>query len=120
MTVSSPPGAATGGDSPSRTAVDAIRAGDVLTIVVSGDLDASSGTALDATLDGILATDPPASVDIDLGQLDFCDTAGVRALLRAHRRATAEGTRCRLTRTRPHVAWLLQATGATELLDPGA
>jgi anti-anti-sigma factor len=120
LTVSSPPGAATGGDSPSRTAVDAVRAGDVLTLVVSGDLDAGSGTALETAADAISTTDSVGRVAIDLGDLDFCDTAGVRALVRAHRLITARGVRCSLTRARPHVAWVLQATGAMETLAPEA
>jgi anti-anti-sigma factor len=90
--------------------IDTSRSDDELTIMVSGDLDASSAIALDAAMDDIVAADPPARLVIDLAGLDFCDTAGVRALARAHRVASAQGAHCRLIRAQPHVAWLLRVT----------
>ena len=110
MTVTAPTGDPAGNDSPSRTTVGTVRTDDQLTITVYGELDASSGTALDTAVDDVLATDPPERVAIDLAHLEFCVTAGVRALARAYRLAVARGVDCRVIRARPHVAWLLNAT----------
>lgn len=112
MTVTARPGPTAGGE-PARPPAVGIRTDDVLTIVVSGELDAANGPALDAVVQSALTARRPARhVVMDLAELSFCDTAGARALVRADRLATAHGARCRLTRARPHIAWLLRTAGA--------
>jgi anti-anti-sigma factor len=59
-----------------------------------------------------------AVVVADAAETTFCDCAGVRALMCAHRRATAAGTELRVASpTSPEVRRILGLTGAGEVLD---
>ena len=59
-----------------------------------------------------------AVVVADAAETTFCDCAGVRALMRAHRRATAAGTELRVASpTAPEVRRILGLTGAGQVLD---
>jgi anti-anti-sigma factor len=59
-----------------------------------------------------------AVVVADATETTFCDCAGVRALIRAHRRATAAGTDLRVAAaTSPAVRRILELTGADQVLD---
>ena len=59
-----------------------------------------------------------AVVVADATGTTFCDCAGVRALIRAHRQATAAGTGLRVaSATSPAVRRILELTGACQILD---
>jgi anti-anti-sigma factor len=59
-----------------------------------------------------------AVVIADAAETTFCDCAGVRELIRAHRRATAAGTELRVASpTSPEVRRILGLTGASQVLD---
>ena len=59
-----------------------------------------------------------AVVIADATETTFCDCAGVRALTRAHRRATAAGTELRVaSATSAKVGRILGLTGAAQVLD---
>ena len=59
-----------------------------------------------------------AVVVADAAETTFCDCAGVRALIHAHRRATAAGTELRVaSATSPEVRRILGLTGAGQVLD---
>ena len=59
-----------------------------------------------------------AVVIADATWTTFCDCAGVRALIRAHRQATAAGTGLRVaSATSPGVRRILELTGACQILD---
>lgn len=59
-----------------------------------------------------------AMVVADATETTFCDCAGVRALVRAHRQATAAGTNLRVaSATSPIVRRILELTGADQVLD---
>ncbi len=59
-----------------------------------------------------------AVVVADATETTFCDCAGVRALIRAHRQATAAGTDLRVAlTTSPAVRRILELTGADQVLD---
>ena len=54
----------------------------------------------------------------DATETTFCDCAGVRALIRAHRQATAAGAELRVaSATSPAVRRILELTGADQVLD---
>jgi anti-sigma B factor antagonist len=54
----------------------------------------------------------------DAGETTFCDCAGVRALIRAHRRAIAAGAELRVASpTSAKVRRILELTGAAQVLD---
>jgi anti-sigma B factor antagonist len=73
-------------------------------------IDISNGSLLRAILLRASAGGHPTVV-LDLRATDFCDSAGLSVLVRAHRRALAEGGELRLVVTTPQVARILEVTG---------
>ncbi|MEE1783511.1 STAS domain-containing protein [Streptomyces sp. SP17BM10] len=82
-------------------------------LALYGELDLDSVAALHAALEPVLDL-PGAIVVIDCAGLDFCDSTGLNALLRAQARATAAGGRIELARPRPLVLRMLELTGVTD------
>ncbi|MER6298047.1 STAS domain-containing protein [Kitasatospora sp. NPDC001539] len=82
-------------------------------LALRGELDLDSVAELRAALDPALET-PGTVVVVDCAGLDFCDSTGLNALLRAQARAVADGSRIDLARPRPLVLRMLELTGATE------
>ncbi len=81
-------------------------------IVVHGDIDIAGGPVLEAVLVANETTEP---VVIDLGDVSFIDSSGLRSLLGASRRAGDRNTTVVLRSVGPEVARLLQITGTTSL-----
>lgn len=80
-------------------------------IVVHGDIDIAGGPDLDAA---ILAHEIEHPVVIDLGDVLFIDSSGLRSLLSASRRALARDATVVLRTVGPEVMRLLQLTGTTD------
>jgi anti-sigma B factor antagonist len=98
--------------------------GDARDVVLhlSGELDISTETELAGALRGVIdAQDRPDANDrpdivVDLAELSFIDSSGVRALLEGNERATRRGTRLRARNARGIVARVLYLTGVDALL----
>jgi anti-sigma B factor antagonist len=58
----------------------------------------------------------PAVLVVDMGGTTFCDSAGVNAIVRAHRRATANNAEMRLVVREPGVLRILAITGVDHLI----
>jgi anti-sigma B factor antagonist len=58
-----------------------------------------------------------ATLIVDMGGTTFCDSAGVSALVRAHKRAAANGSEMRLVVSAPAVQRILDITGVGRLMD---
>jgi anti-sigma B factor antagonist len=58
-----------------------------------------------------------ATLIVDMGGTTFCDSAGVSALVRAHKRATANDSNMRLVVSAPGVKRVLAITGIDHLMD---
>jgi anti-anti-sigma factor len=97
--------------------VVATPSGDELVVDLIGSIDATHHGALYRMLEELLSTDAPSRVVIDLSDVDFCDCAGARVLVAAHRLAKAHGAVCQLRFPQPHLVWLLQLTGVASELD---
>ncbi|GAA1384122.1 STAS domain-containing protein [Kitasatospora putterlickiae] len=82
-------------------------------LALHGELDLDSVAVLRQALDRALAL-PGTVVVIDCGDLAFCDSTGVSALLEAATRAAGFGSRIELARPRPLVRRVLELTGATD------
>ncbi|MEV6598636.1 STAS domain-containing protein [Actinoplanes sp. NPDC051346] len=81
---------------------------DVLTVVVSGELDAANRMiVLDALLDAF-SESKPRHVVVDLSALGFCDSAGARVLGCGQQLALSHGASWRICNPQPHVEWLLR------------
>jgi len=88
---------------------------DRVTVVLSGDLDRLTGpTVLD--LVERVSEHPVGRIDIDLTHVEFLDLGGIRTLLRAHQRAARYGISMVVCHPRHHIRWLLDITGAGEVL----
>jgi anti-sigma B factor antagonist len=58
-----------------------------------------------------------AMLVVDMGGTTFCDSAGINALVRAHKRASADGGQIRLVAPAPAVQRVLAITGVDRLMD---
>lgn len=81
------------------------------TIVVHGDIDIAGGPTLEAV---ILSRENTEQIVLDLGDVFFIDSSGLRSLLGASRRAQARNSMVALRAVGPEVARLLQITGTTD------
>jgi len=81
------------------------------TIVVHGDIDIAGGPTLEAA---ILSQESNNSIVIDLGDVSFIDSSGLRSLLGASRRAHARDSTVKLRSVGPEVTRLLQITGTSD------
>ncbi|SOB88556.1 STAS domain-containing protein [Streptomyces sp. 1331.2] len=82
-------------------------------LALSGELDFDAAGGLRAAVDAAL-TGPGVVVVLDCAGLEFCDSSGLNAILRAQARAAADGSRIELARPRPLVLRMLELTGATD------
>lgn len=82
-------------------------------LVLLGELDLDSSADLRAALDLALA-EPASVVVVDCAGLEFCDSTGLNALLRAKARAAVDDSRIELARPRPLILRMLELTGATD------
>ena len=79
-------------------------------IVVHGDIDMAGGPLLEAA---ILQREAETPLVIDLDDVSFIASSGLRSLLGASRRARARGAEVVLRAVGPEVARLLDITGTT-------
>lgn len=82
-------------------------------LVLVGELDLDSSGDLRAALDRAFA-EPAGVVVVDCAGLEFCDSTGLNALLRAKARAAVDGSRIELAWPRPLILRMLELTGATD------
>jgi anti-anti-sigma factor len=79
-------------------------------ILVHGDIDVAGGPILEQAL---LRREGKGPIVIDLGDVYFIDSSGLRSLLGASRRARARGTTVVLRHVGAEVLRLLEITGTT-------
>ena len=85
-------------------------------VTPNGELDLSNAGALQAQLDE-LRTAGFAHVVLDLRELSFMDSSGVRLIFREDRRARSAGHRFSLIAGNPQVQRVLNICGLIERLD---
>ena len=86
------------------------------TLVVAGDIDMAGGPLLEEALaarDAELAEVGGGDVVVDLSDVPFMDSAGLRTLLGAARRAAGRGVGLELRSVGPQIIRLLDVTGTT-------
>ena len=89
--------------------------GGALVVAVSGELDLRTSPGLEERL--TRAFDAGAElVILDLRQIEFMDSTGLRVVLSAHRRAHDTGRRFALVRGAGQVERVLTVTGVRDLL----
>jgi anti-sigma B factor antagonist len=86
--------------------------GNRVRVCLRGALDLASGSSMDATCAALSSRRlQPALVLLDLGGVTFCDSSGLRALLRVTDRLTRQGTNVRLANVPAQTRRVLQLTG---------
>jgi anti-anti-sigma factor len=99
-----------GGPAPGRLKLDRESSGGTVTITVHGELDLQSVPDLDRALLEAQRERPDLIV-IDCAGLDFTDSTGLRALLRAQQRADHDGHQLGLRSLPDHARRLFEMTG---------
>jgi anti-sigma B factor antagonist len=100
---------------PEHVEVDRPEPGVVL-LHAKGDLDAYTAPGLRSQLHDATEGDAQLVV-VDLADVTFIDSAGLGALVGAHRRMREAGGRLRIVRPPPLVARAFELTGLDEVLD---
>ena len=90
--------------------------GRTATVVVPGELDLTIADGLREALLGVLNAGALGLV-VDMSLTTFCDSAGISAITRAVRRATANDATVRLAVTSPAVLRVLDLVGIDRLID---
>lgn len=93
-----------------RLELDSRALGEYVVVSVNGEIELDTADELDSYLDGMLRQDVRRVV-LDLSGVEFCDSSGLRVLLRAHRHATLLGGSLRLACPGPTVRKVLQISG---------
>ena len=91
------------------------RDGDVHTIALRGEMDLSNAGEVERELTHAEATDA-ATILIDLSELTFMDSTGIRLLIAADARSRADSCRLRLTRPPAPVFRVLCIAGIDGML----
>ena len=88
--------------------------GDIARVTLSGELDLADVRRFEVVV--AAACERADRCRVDLGGLAFVDSCGVRALLRARRRASERGVRLELANATPAVRRVLATSGVAHLL----
>jgi anti-anti-sigma factor len=90
--------------------------GDLIHVVLRGELDISTATRLEDDLLRVEA-DGPATLVLDLSQLDFMDSTGLRLVIAADDRAREAGRRFAIVRGNEMLQRVLRVTRLDERLE---
>ena len=88
----------------------------VATVALEGELDIATAPVLDATLADV-ERNGTATLLLDLAQVQFIDSTGLRSLLSAHQRAEAAGRTLRLANLPVDVERVFDVTGVRRIFD---
>ena len=81
-------------------------------LCVSGEIDILTAPELEAALMGC----DGSAVCVDLTGVTFMDSSGIAVLLRAHKRATDNGTELRVANAAPNVLKVFEVTQVNRVL----
>jgi anti-sigma B factor antagonist len=99
--------------SASRYPIDTVRG--VPVVAAPEEIDASDADGLRIALLGS-AAHGHATFVVDMSRTRFCDSAGLNVLVRAHKRALAEGGELRLVIPCPTVLRVFAVTGVDQMI----
>lgn len=89
--------------------------GEAAVITLPEEIDISNSEQVREELLSLLNRGPAVLI-VDMAETTFCDSAGVNALVRAHKRATANGAEIRLVVASLGVQRVLDITGVDRLI----
>jgi anti-anti-sigma factor len=86
-------------------------------VALSGELDMSSALVFDDELKRIEDGGDPETLVLDLHELRFMDSTGLRLILNAHTRARKRGRRLRIVMANAAIKRIFRLTGLIDRLD---
>lgn len=101
---------------PSMLEVSLVPESTCLFLALGGELDVAS--ADEVPRDDLATRRELTTVLVDLGELTFCDAAGLRALLAFRRLHEARGRSVLVVRATPAIWRLMRLCGVTDRLEP--
>jgi anti-sigma B factor antagonist len=90
-------------------------AGDVPVVVTPGDIDITNAAAFRTAL--LEAAGRAKTLVVDMSRTEFCDTAGIHALVAAHKQAADDGREVRLVVTSAAVLRIFAITGFDQVIS---
>jgi anti-anti-sigma factor len=81
----------------------------------AGNVDAVSAPELQKAL--LVAFQKKNNIVLDLGQVNYMSSAGLRALLIGHKTATSKGGSLRIINVQPSVRNIIEVTGFEQILN---
>lgn len=88
-----------------------------MVIELPADIDAANATQLREQLLTLITDGGAATVIADMTQTSFCDSAGMTALIAAHRKATAQGSVVKVVAAAAQVLRIFELTGFDQVVD---
>jgi anti-sigma B factor antagonist len=88
---------------------------DEVVVALEGEMDLANADAFGRALTAVLEAQP-SRVTVDLANLSFLDSTGIRCLVIASREASAMGSQLMVRRARGSVLRVLEITGTDALL----
>ncbi len=89
----------------------------VVRLILRGELDVSTAPQFGAALDDIFTT-KPVELDIDVGELTFCDSSGLHQFVRASRLCAANNTPLSVIGAKNVVRRVFEVSGLDLLAPP--
>ena len=89
---------------------------DVAVIALSGELDVAGSAMLEQELERVSADVAPSALVLDLSDLDFMDSTGLRLVVTADQRSREEGRAFALVRGKEDVQRVFEITRMTDRL----
>jgi anti-sigma B factor antagonist len=105
---------------PQRLRITTTREAHRVIVFLDGELDVNGATVARAQIDEAIERAVAHGVDhvvVDAGQLSFCDSTGLSALVRASDAASVRGIALSVRELSPPMRELLRITGLDALLD---
>jgi anti-sigma B factor antagonist len=95
--------------------VDVVETPDGPVVRARGDLDLSTADDLERAAFPLIKA-PSATLTVDLSGVDFCDSAGINALVKLRKSCDASGWRLAVSNPQPHVRHVLELSGLIAFL----
>lgn len=85
-------------------------------VTMPAEIDVTNSASVDSVLAGV-ADQHPETITADMTGTVFCDSSGIHALARAHRRVTSNGGELRLAVGSSPAVRVLQLTGLDQVVS---
>lgn len=93
---------------------------DPVIVLVEGEVDLATSPRLEQALDEALSAAGATGVCVDLSKVEFMDSAGLRVLVAARRRADDSGLSMTLREPHDRVRRIIEITGLAEVFGLAA